>query len=135
MNSDLVQRLNNLSIRAGQVIHLGGQIACCDQRSDFCEVIHDYSERIAEQCGLDLPSEAVEDDELIEYILESKQFGFLVQMETPFPTNIKAYSYSASWGMFTSKWFYGDDLDQIYTDSIEWRNAFVDKKLKEARHD
>lgn len=61
-------------------------------------------------------------------LVDHNHLGFLVNVATPVPKNITETGYSYSWSNYTSKWFYGEDLEAVYETAMEWQAEYMAKQ-------
>lgn len=85
-------------------------------------------EKFLEESGRDM-------EEICNYLARrAKHEGFLVQAVTPFPKEFHKGGFSFSWGCYTTKWFYTEAIDSVFTlRLLDWRKAFIAKQRKEQK--
>lgn len=105
------------NLRCEQIIHLASQ--CFDETTSHVEDAFSMDwDVIWEAIGVEPQGE--ERHDINQTIVDSRKFGFLVQMATPVLTMIGKVGWSLSWGHYSTKWFYAESLDEIYKAAFVW---------------
>ena len=143
--SNLYDKLNDASIRIGQIILLAGMINDgYDVADPLRELLEEEDDKILINCFPDMPSAILEyrdDEEMFKeefasWALRANKLGFLIQFDRP----VMRYSAdgehaSYSWGHYSQGWVYGDTLEEAVDKGLEWaakREATEKAKAREA---
>lgn len=125
-NLEVAWTTGDYELRAETILHLG---AMCISMSPSHALETALDEDLPEiQEALEVSSfpygESVH--EVVDFLIEEEIAGFLVRMATPVPKDIEpSGSYGYNWGHFTSKWFYGEDIADIYRQAEKWRVEYL----------
>lgn len=68
---------------------------------------------------LDDPTE-FDSDDLLEYLMERRVLGYLVQVATPVMEQHGSQSSTFSWGYYNTRWLYAEDLAGIVDQAEAW---------------
>lgn len=131
---ELARELEFHAVRAEQIFHLGSmaQDADCLPPSLRDELESDPEPLLA-AINL-LVTEDAPVQEICDVIYESEKVGWLVQFATPEPRNVTSKgSYSCSWGVYTTKWFYGHDYAALCHQALDWQQQYLSRKLAKVR--
>lgn len=146
-NATINDLLEQATIRADQIIHLGSMVTDSDAIPDCLQdFLDDLDERIEASLCEDMPwlHELLEDTEedtepmaqlFNEQLYRYACYGYLVKYATPV---MKAYKSGSewrsgiySWGYYTTQWFYGESLEETTRKAIAWaEQCRADEKAK-----
>jgi len=115
--NEIFIRLQNAGIRTEKTIFLAGALAQ-EVIPDDLESFFEEEERTIVNCLGEIPEEVDLDDsfDLSEWLSSDGKLGFLMQ----FAKQIKDEDDYGTWGYYSTKWFYGDTLEEVVNKGIEW---------------
>lgn len=139
-NRDWAERLHDEELRVGSILWLAGALADgmedADPFDDFWLDLKDGAELL--EVFPDAPPELVElaeggdsaSEELPIWLLESRKLGFLLRFETPVMSPLSNGGRSFSWGMYTTRWAYGDTIAEACEKGLKWAAGVRAKEEK-----
>ncbi len=133
MSNVLARMAFDHDLRAEQIIHMGTMCAT-DPMADVAEEAFssDWDE-ILQVLGIKA-SPDIEMEELSHLLMIKNLYGFLMQIGTPVPLHFhdnNSYT-TGGFGIYATKWFYGESIDEIYTQATKWQTEYIEKKRKQA---
>lgn len=152
-NATLNDQLEQATIRAEQILHLGAMLTQSDDMPDaLIEFIDDLDSHIAKALATDMPwlqemltrwdsvdgvtdEEARDDFNTMAY--RHACYGYLVQYATPVMkprrcSNGEWSGASFSWGCYSTAWFYGETLEETVTKALAWAEGLRQQEITEA---
>lgn len=140
-NTVISDRLEQATIRAEQILHLGSMLTAGDAFPDAIdEFLDNFDERDIERLQDDLPflqklfdliNNGLRYGEIKEEFAErcwrSACFGFLVRFATPVMKphiddgQVTGHSYS--WGYYSTCWFYGETFEEATQKALAWADS------------
>lgn len=133
-NTVLLEEADDLTIRVEKMTHIGMNL-CAEPMGD---VIDDFLGEVDEDIARDLEpampgitglvegdDDGSRQDVFVELVTRHALYGFLVEVSTPeMRPHIKddgtASGGSFSWGVYSSRWFYGETLAQVMEQVKPW---------------
>lgn len=120
--------LFNESLRVERVIYLAGALSQFDSfPDDLDSFFDDADESNIVDCLGDIPGYVnLEDhrnersESISEWLNAAGKYGYLVQCATPAMTKNSENSRSFTWGYFHSRWFYGEQMDDVISAALAW---------------
>ncbi|MBZ0104004.1 MAG: hypothetical protein K8H84_00085 [Sulfuricella denitrificans] len=88
--------------------------------SELEDMIYDGDMDDFSSLGLAQEAEDWDKQEVIDWLIENKRFGWLCKAATPVRDYLDADSYSSSWSCYTTKWLYADDFDELLKRAKSW---------------
>lgn len=118
------------SIRVDKIIWLG---ANTETQCDDLEELLEEKDTAVIAALFDLPNQVAEDyadkydcEGLMVKLVHARRLGFLVKAATPIPMTFHASGHSYTWGLYTTKWFYVESIDQAFIDAlVKWKEDFI----------
>jgi|SRR6185369_8526589 len=129
---DATARIEEMFLLAGVL----GDVSLPQPVEDF---FTDEDFKTIEECFGEIPAHVKEDVEahdteaLLEWLVNTGKFGFLVRMATPIMTPVGKSGGSYSWGYYTTKWFYGETLEIALEAGFSWVAAQREKERMKAQ--
>lgn len=69
-----------------------------------------------------------------EWLIDHQRLGFLVQVATPVMQHSKSNKSSIfSWGYYSTRWVYGETMDEVVSKAIAWANKRREFEKSEAK--
>lgn len=133
MKRELIDMMNENSVRAESIIHLATMLAH-DQWPDAAKeaFMEEEPERIWSAIGIEPPYDIDDEGLIFEHLMDHSRLGFLVSFATPVPQDIGHESWRLSWGYYRMEWIYADTYEQACEKALDWRQEFVDRRREEA---
>jgi hypothetical protein len=136
MNINNLANLSNVlaknSIRLAHIFHLATMTACDTLPRSLKDALCDDTSDVAEPQALGFSLEEPEypHDELVEH----GKLGYLIHVETPVPRDFEKLGtiYNSSWGCYTSKYFYADDLETCIQMAVTWQATYLQEMRNNA---
>lgn len=143
-NATINDQLEQATIRAEQILHLGTMLTQCDDMPDaLIEFIKDLDHFIAKDLATDMPwllellnrwengngvSDAEERDDFNTQAYRHACYGYLVKYATPELTPYRDSGGewnggSFSWSYYSTQWFYGETLEETVGKALSWAEA------------
>lgn len=126
----LIDNLFDSSVRAETIIHLASMAIQDSWSASVNEAFNDDLDEIVKVIGIPL-SDDMERAEMAESLIDHQKLGWLVKFSTPTPShfhgNGRGFSFSTSWGLYASKWFYGEDYEMLCVEAVKWRDEVVEQ--------
>lgn len=136
INRSLSETCYEHDLRIEMLFHLGSMCYDPSFPSHVVDAFTDDLDSISTALNLSLvnpdDSDTYPVDEFIaEILLDNHKLGFLACFATPVITNaFSETSYSTyGWGMYTTKWLYGETLEEAFKQAIEWQKGYKSKRL------
>jgi|GEM_PF-5690668 len=113
--------LFDCNLRAGWIVHLAAAGDCISPlvRAAFVEAEHD----IWQAMGWEPAPGMVLEQALAECVAGGRG-GFVVEMQAITPRNVRGpagrVAWDGSWSDYQTRWFYGDDLADVYSQAQAW---------------
>ena len=117
--------------RIEQIIHIGGMLV--DEYSwpsALEDLFMDDPDLAWEALGLQPIQDDDDKETVTEYLIDNRITGFLVEVSHPFPKfhggNLNGYGFS--WGMYATKWVYGETIEDCIAKADEWCKQFMERQ-------
>lgn len=140
MNKQLSRKLEQATARVETMIHLGCMVtdasslpeALDDLLQDDDTLVQAFPD-MPEWVKAALDSRHERGEAFSEWVCQEEKFGFVIQFATPVMRNIdKNGCGSYSWGYYSTRWVYGETLEEAVTNGIAWvakrRAAEIEKQ-------
>lgn len=157
-NATLNDQLEQATIRAEQILHLGTMLTQADDMPDaLIDFINDLDNHIVKALATDMPwlpemlarwenGDGVTDEEARDdfntQVYHHACYGYLVEYATPVMTprrcsNGEWSGTSFSWSYYSRAWFYGETLEETVAKALAWaehlrQQEIADIEAKEA---
>lgn len=152
-NALLNDQLEQATVRAQQILHLGTMLTQADDMPDaLIEFINDLDSYLAKDLATDMPwllellnrwengngvTDAEERDDFNSQVYRHACYGFLVLYGTPVFTPHRDSSGewnggSFSWSYYTTQWFYGETLEETVTKAQAWAESLRQQEIAKA---
>ncbi|MBY5938021.1 hypothetical protein [Marinobacter nauticus] len=136
MKRELIDMMNENSLRAESIIHLATMLAHEQWPEAAKEAfMEEEPERIWSAIGIEPPYDLDDEGLIFEHLMDHSKLGYLVSFATPVPQDINHESWRLSWGYYRMKWIYADTYESACYKALEWREKFVSQKREEALKD
>ena len=122
----LAERFENETARIEELFLLAGMVGSDNMPNQLSEFLADEVDDLGEIMGCKMPDyvikgiEAEEWDSFSEFIYSHNKIGYMLKMATPIMQATSANSYRYSWGYYSTKWFYGDTLEEAIEAGFKW---------------
>lgn len=132
-NSDFFNLCGDETIRLEQMIYLAGVLPSYDgggmpapledffdnEVSDISTAFYNELPDYVLAAGMNEGDDETFNEACIDWMIQNKIQGFLVQVATPVMTH-RDNSSSYSWGYYNTRWVYGDTLDDVAKHAVAW---------------
>lgn len=151
-NATLNDQLEQATIRAEHILHLGAMLTQSDDMPDaLIEFIDDLDKHIAKALATDMPwlpemltrwesedgvTDEEERDDFNTLVYRHACYGYLVKYATPVMkprrcSNGEWSGASFSWGYYNTAWFYGETLEETVTKALNWAESLRQQEIAE----
>lgn len=122
---------NNL--RTEEIIHLATMCSTDPMADAAEEAFNDCWDQIMQALKLDIPRET-DLSELGSLLMQENLYGFLVSIGTPVPItfNDDGSYINGGFGHYATKWFYADNMADIFAQAVQWKTAYINQKREQA---
>lgn len=125
------ERFMDETVRLDEVIYLAGSLSEIDALADvFVEKFVEYLDPDeVREVFPDMPEYTYRSlgeaergyvEEFAEWLVMARKWGFLVHFETPVMTPDANGCSTFSWGRYTTRWFYGETLEEAFEKGFAW---------------
>lgn len=146
-NTVLLEQADDLTIRVEKMTHIGMNL-CAEPMGD---VIDDFLGEVDEHIARDLEpampgitqlvdgdADGDRQDIFMEMVTRHALYGFLVEVSTPamcphLKDDGSSTSASFSWGSYTSRWFYGETMQQVMAQVKPWVEGLRAEEIAEEK--
>lgn len=143
-HSEFFNLFGDETIRLENMIYLAGVLPSYDgggvpspledffdnEVDDIVKAFHDVMPAYVTSIAMDEGEDDEFNEACIDWMIEAKMYGFLVQVATP----VMKHGYNSSsysWGHYNTYWVYCATLDDIAKHAVEWVNKIrADEKAK-----
>jgi len=151
-NATLNDQLEQATIRAKQILHLGAMLTQADSMPEpLGDFIDDLDIHIAKALATDMPwlpemlarwerEDSVTDEEEREdfntLVYRHACYGYLVEYATPVMKPMRSSNgewcgASFSWGHYHTQWFYGETLEETVGKALSWAESLRQQEIAE----
>jgi len=126
-NISVAKEMESVTLRTEKIVYLATSLSE-SLADDVKELLEDSSVKELTEMFGKLPGPVVEalregdNEELVMWLIDSEKFGFVFQFASPIHeqvgTSVMFWSYS--WGYYRTKLIYGETIEKILRDGIEW---------------
>lgn len=139
INSELCKELVDLNLSITSINHLATQTQqFSEEFNDFIRFEWiEYIQSVFKNHVSDRALKKIEnehwDENIVEWLVEYKVFGWLIRVSTPIPTKSRSGEYiTHSWNYTQSNWFYAETYDLALAEAKKWVKKFWEEKINEA---
>lgn len=126
-NKDASILFTENTLRIESVIHIASMITDYAVSDVVRNAFEDDWDKLSALLGLNNVEPTSDYEELLELLIDKNKMGFLIQVATPIPDKFAegSSSFTVSWGMYTTQWFYTETFDDVFEQSVAWRDEFI----------
>lgn len=139
-HTEIHEALFENTIRFERVIYLAGALSQPDSlQDDLRELLDEEDDETVSQAIPGFPLSLRDDEDCFlefaaEWLLDNQRLGFLVKAATPVMTYHKGSKSSHfSWGYYSTKWVYGETMDEVVANVISWADECREAEKAKAK--